>query len=92
MKVEYDESLSNFAFNFNPRRYTEGDYAPDILNPYSIHYSLDPSDYRVMLTNKMRAVHKAGAYTRDSSTFLLNLRNFVTETQQLLPLKVLTLS
>ena len=38
---------------------SDGDYAPDILNPYSIRYSLDPSEYSCLLENKMRSVHKA---------------------------------
>jgi hypothetical protein len=37
---------------------SDGDYAPDVLNPYSIRFSMDPSEYIELLTDKMREVHE----------------------------------
>ena len=37
---------------------SDGDYAPDVLNPYSIRFAMDPHEYVEYLNYKMRDLHK----------------------------------
>jgi len=75
LKLRYDESPSNFAFNLNLRRYNEGERTKEvdectrILDEKGIGYVLWLTQYssEVMYKHRMELMSKAGGLLRTST-------------------------